>query len=69
MDHDSIFTKHFFPWYLHDDYKIASPKLKLTKDEKALVKYAKANYGINITHDQIATHALSLPVKTFLMLE
>lgn len=51
---DSAFTKHFFPWFLQQEYEIKSSKLKLSPEEKQLIKYSKKEFGINLTHNQLA---------------
>jgi hypothetical protein len=56
MDHDSNYEKLFYPWYLHEEYKIET-ELKLSDfsiDEMALIEKAKIIHGINITPAQIA---------------
>jgi hypothetical protein len=57
MDGDSNYTNIFFPWYFHEEYTIPiaeiTPK-QYSDDERHLVQYAKAKYGMDITPGQIA---------------
>lgn len=62
-DPETIFKKHFFPWYLHEEYAIKSDKFKLTPAETKLIKYAKAEYGVNLTYDQIAFRRFKIKQK------
>ena len=62
-DSDSIFKKHFFPWYLDSGYAIKSDKFKLTPDETMLIKYAKSEYGIKLSYDQIAFRRFKIKQK------
>jgi hypothetical protein len=56
MSLDTNYENIFFPWYMHDEYRVTNSDLKtsqFTDDELKLIKYAKAKYGIDITPDQI----------------
>lgn len=51
---ESLFRRHFFPWYFHDEYQIhTDEKLKYTADEKKLITKAKKLYGYDVTPAQI----------------
>ena len=57
MDRDSSYEKLFYPWFLHEEYKITLHDLKqtnLTDDEIGLQKYGLSKYGVYISVDQIA---------------
>jgi hypothetical protein len=57
MNEQSNYTKLFFPWFLHDEYKIELHELllkDLTDDEHKLIAYAKQSYGVGIQLNQIA---------------
>lgn len=54
MDPSDKYEKHFYPWYLHDEYRIPTAPLDLTEDEQKLCIKAKNLFGVNITHEQIA---------------
>lgn len=53
-DPDQPYEKFFFPWFIFPEYQLETEKLQLTQDEKDFVKKAKKNYGVAITHPQIA---------------
>lgn len=54
VDPDSNFSKLFFPWYVHPEYTLPSPKpIQLTEEEEKFVKKAKKLYGVTITRGQI----------------
>lgn len=57
MNENSNYSKCFYPWFFHEEYRITNHELKskdLTKDEKKFIHEAKALYQVNITLDQIA---------------
>jgi hypothetical protein len=57
MDGQTNYEKLFFPWYMHDEYTIATSEItpkEYADDERKMVKYAKAKHGIDITPGQIA---------------
>lgn len=54
VDPDQEYAKFFFPWYLMLEYQRETKRLRLTEDEKVLVARAKKDYGIKLTHEQIA---------------
>jgi hypothetical protein len=57
MDPESNYEKMFFPWFLHEEYKIENHELKkdsLTADELKLIKMAKSDYNVDIDLSQIA---------------
>jgi hypothetical protein len=57
MNLESNYAKCFFPWFLHDEYKIDLHELllkDLTEDENRLLKYGLSKYGVHISMDQIA---------------
>lgn len=62
-DKDSIFARHFFPWYLHEEYFIESEKFKLNKEELKIKKYAKKTYGVDITYNQFAFRRFKINQK------
>jgi hypothetical protein len=51
---DNGFTKLFYPWYLHEEYQIATDPLELTDDELKLKAYALEQYQAILTDAQIA---------------
>lgn len=57
MDTNTNYTKLFFPWYLHNEYKIKNHELtksQLTDNELRLIDYARSKYQVEISLDQIA---------------
>lgn len=57
MDANTNYTKCFFPWFFHEEYRINNHGLTskgLTKDEYEFISKAKAFYKVNITLEQIA---------------
>jgi len=56
MDEGSNYSKLFFPWFLHDEYKIdlhdLTPK-QYTADERTFIDRAKLRYKVSITPEQI----------------
>jgi hypothetical protein len=58
-DHDSIYEKLFFPWYIFPDYKIkVDHELKLKDEEELLISKAKRLYDLEISKDQLAFRRL-----------
>jgi len=54
-DPNSPRAKLFFPWFIQKEYQTNGDHVKgLTIDEKELKRFAKKNYGIEITRHQIA---------------
>ena len=53
INKNSIYQKFFFPWYMHDEYKIKIDSIVYTDEEKKLISKAKSIYGIKITKEQI----------------
>lgn len=53
-----LYSKHFYPWFLHHEYKIETDPLSLSNDEEKLCKYAKNRFNIDILHSQIAFRRL-----------
>ena len=51
---NNVFQKMFFPWMLQLEYQIESEPLKLTPEEKLLCKNTLKDYGLKLTHNQIA---------------
>ena len=51
---DNGFTKHFFPWFLHEEYQMETSTLELTNDEVRLCEYALKKFDVRITDPQIA---------------
>lgn len=57
MESDSNYEKLFYPWYLHDEYKITNHELTtkdLTEEENRLLKYGQDKFKVHISMDQIA---------------
>lgn len=53
MEDSDKYEKHFYPWYLHQEYRLPTKPLVWTKEEHEL--YNKAlNYNIELTDEQIA---------------
>ena len=52
-DTNSVFDKHFYPWFFHEDYFIPTDPLMLTEEEKQFKVKAKIKYGVDITDAQI----------------
>lgn len=58
-DHDSIYEKMFFPWYIFQEYKIDIGKpLDLKEDEKMLMQKAKRLFDISVSQEQLAFRRL-----------
>lgn len=53
MDDGGKYEHHFYPWYLHEEYQIATPPLIWNQEEHDLARKA-AQYGIELTHEQVA---------------
>jgi hypothetical protein len=56
VDEDSNYENVFFPWYLHDEYKVEDTPLTkkdYTEEEESLIEYAKSKYNITLTPAQI----------------
>jgi hypothetical protein len=54
-DPNSNFKNLFYPWFLHEEYKIQNHSVtSLTDDEKEMIKKAQANFGVEISLEQIA---------------
>lgn len=56
MNPDTNYTNIFFPWYMHDEYRVTNhdlTKKDLTDDEIKLIQYAKKAFAIDITLEQI----------------
>lgn len=54
---DNGFTKHFFPWYQDPYYQLECEEkdiIPYTENEFELIKKAKLNHNIDISHKQIA---------------
>ena len=55
IDENSTAANLFFPWYMHDEYKISDITIdELTEDELKLKEKALKLYGVKITNEQIA---------------
>lgn len=55
IDPKTTFKNCFFPWYLHDEYKIVGQPIKsLTDEEKEFCAKAKKLFGVTISKEQIA---------------
>lgn len=52
-DEKSPYQKLFYPWFMHDEYKIKDSVLFRSKEENDFSKNAKKDFGITITDDQI----------------
>lgn len=53
-DKDSIFKRHFFPWYFHEEYQISSDsKIEYTDEEINLIKKAKRLYNFTVQKEHI----------------
>lgn len=48
----------FFPWYLHHEYRIETPQLEWTDDERDLAAKAKRLFQVEIDDEQIAFRRL-----------
>jgi hypothetical protein len=53
-DKGNSFEKHFYPWYMHDEYKIDQKIKDLSQDELGLIESCKKKYKITISTEQIA---------------
>ncbi len=54
VDKDFPSKKLFFPWYIHDEYKIQTDVyFELSEEEERFCSKVKQNYNIDITHEQI----------------
>lgn len=54
IEKETIFKRHFFPWYFHEEYAIQSDvNIIYTDEEKRLIKKAKNLYGYDITKENI----------------
>lgn len=70
-DTEDGYARFFFPWFFHGEYRIATSPLELTDDELALVAFAASEFGVTISHEQIAfrrykIRELNNNIKTFL---
>lgn len=54
VDGNNGYEKFFFPWFLHDDYRLPTKDLDLTEDEINLVRFASLNFTESLTYGQIA---------------
>lgn len=54
IDKDKVFKNHFFPWYLHEEYKIETNlNIQYSNKELDLIRKAKNLFGVDIDKDQI----------------
>ncbi len=55
METNSNFTNLFFPWFLHEEYKVEDHDVgEFTKEELDLIARVKAEWDIELTPEQIA---------------
>ena len=57
MNEHSNYDRLFYPWFLHDEYKIKEHDIQpkdLTEDEKSLLKNGLSKHKVHISVDQIA---------------
>lgn len=54
MNPETIYEKHFIPWFHIDEYQIPTKPLDLTDEEKELVVETLTRYGHTLTHEQLA---------------
>lgn len=55
---DQIYTRLFFPWFMHDEYWVYVNSFIPTDEEKEFMIKAKKNYDINISREQMAFRRL-----------
>lgn len=60
---DNSYTKFFFPWYMHHEYKMDTDPLVYTADELKLIEKANKLFGINLTKEQIAFRRFKISQK------
>lgn len=53
MDSDR-YEKHFYPWYLHEEYNLATPKLKEYSPEEINLKKKALHFGVELSDGQVA---------------
>lgn len=53
-DPDQPYSKLFFPWFMFPDYKMRADGTKFTEEEKEFARKAFKNYGVSISHEQLA---------------
>lgn len=57
-DPDQSASRMFFPWYLFPDYAIQTRALRWTEEERQLSMRVLEQWGIHLTHEQVAFRRL-----------
>ena len=61
MESEDGYTRFFFPWFFHSEYRVAvGVSFSLTEEEQRLVAFATTRYGLSLSHEQIAFRRLKI---------